>query len=66
MDCACLSGYECTYGRRLTFTVSLLAAATLQQLSSDTRLASALRQAVEAKLSMTKPVVVRFGGFSLN
>jgi hypothetical protein len=40
-------------------------AATLRQLEGDTRLASALRDAVEAKLSGTKQVSVTFGGFSL-
>jgi hypothetical protein len=67
LDCICLSGYTCTYGRRLSITFLLHnTTSTVQQMQADAWLAQSLQLAVNANLNAYDDASsIHFGGFSV-
>ena len=60
-----MPGYQCTYERNVTLTLSLQTTRTMAELSADTVVIETLKRGVAAALGLTgnSAAVLTFGGF---
>ena len=65
-DCACMPDYTCTYSRRVTLQLALNTTMTLQELQSDSGIATTLRDGMLMALGLygVPGIVATFQGFS--